>query len=73
MRYSSPAEGELASSPTVPLSVDGAEVSIRDGARFRNRYTEVGAEATTVPIADEAGAWVLDLAAGRRGVRPIAG
>ncbi|MBX3284822.1 MAG: hypothetical protein KF703_05720 [Actinobacteria bacterium] len=67
VRYASPAEGVVASSPSVPLSLDGVEVSIRDRSRFRNPYTAVGEGATTVPIAHDVGRWVLDLAAGRRG------
>ncbi len=42
VRYASPAEGRVASSPEVPLAVDGVAVSVRDRSRFRNRYTEVG-------------------------------
>jgi hypothetical protein len=66
VRYASPAEGLVASSPSAPLAVDGVEVSVRDRARFRNRYSEVGPAATTIPIADELGRWTLDLAAGTR-------
>ena len=67
VRYASPAEGVVASSPAVALAVDGTEVSVRDRSRFANRYTRVGPAATTIPIADDVGRWTLDLAAGTRG------
>lgn len=66
VRYPSPAEGTLELGWTGPLRVDGVEVPVGGHPRFSNRFTEVPAGGTTVPIADEEGGVVLDLLAGIR-------
>ena len=66
VRYASPAEGLLESRPGSPLRVDGTDVPLRADRRFRNPFSDVARGATTVPIVDAGGGWVLDLAAGTR-------
>ncbi len=67
VRYPSPSEGVLEVGWTGPLRVDGREVPIGDHPRFDNPFTQVATGSTEVVIDDGAGAYRLDLAAGRRG------
>ena len=66
VRYESPAEGTVECRPGSPLLVDGSPVELFHDRRFENPYTSIARGATTVPISDDVGAWVLDLAAGTR-------
>lgn len=66
VRYRSPAEGLVASGPGAPLQVAGRDVPVRYDRRFRNRWSDVRRGDPVVPIADDLGRWVLDLAAGTR-------
>jgi len=66
VRYDSPSESMVESSPETALRVAGSDVAVRYDARFANPFTQVAWGATTVPIRDGEGGWLLDLAEGRR-------
>jgi hypothetical protein len=66
VRYTSPAEGVLEVGPDGPLRVDGEEVPVDGYPRFANRFASVAAGDPVVTIADDHGAFTLDLAAGTR-------
>ena len=65
--YGSPTEGTIEMRPDVALLVDGEPVDLAHDRRFDNPYTSIARGTTTVPVADELGGWLLDLARGRRG------
>ncbi len=67
VRYGSPAEGTIASRPDALLEVDGRPVALDHDWRFENPFTSVRRGDPTVPIRDDHGGWILDLAAGTRG------
>ena len=64
--YGSPAEGLLEVPWAGPLRVDGEEVAIAGYPRMDNPFTHVAAGETTFVLADDEGAFALDLAAGTR-------
>jgi hypothetical protein len=67
VRYTSPSIGAVVSSgPDEALAVAGEPVAVRYQHRFDNPFTRIERGVTTVPIVDEHGGWVLDLAAGTR-------
>ncbi len=70
VRYASPSEGEVEVTPEVPLRVAGEVVPVRGDHRFDNPFTRVRRGVTTIPIADDGGTWVLDLAGGTRRAQP---
>lgn len=66
VRYRSPAEGLVELDADASLRVDGDPVAIDGYPRFANPFTTVAGGDPVVTIADEAGAFTLDLAAGTR-------
>jgi hypothetical protein len=69
IRYESPAEGIVEWRRDEPLSVNGSAVDLEHDQRFDNPFTSIRRGDTVVPITDDGGGWVLDLAAGTR--RPV--
>lgn len=68
--YRSPAEGLLELGWAGPLRVNGRELAVHDAPRFENPFTRVQRGATEIVIADDLGAFRLDLAGGRSGAVP---
>ncbi|HEX2577863.1 MAG TPA: hypothetical protein VHK88_16050 [Aquihabitans sp.] len=64
--YRSPAEGRIEVGWTGPLLVEGQEVAIAGYPRFDNPFATVATGDPVVAIADDAGSFTLDLAAGTR-------
>ena len=65
--YASPTGETIETRPDVALLVDGEPVDLAHDRRFDNPYTSIARGTTTVPVVDELGGWLLDLARGRRG------
>jgi len=67
VRYASPAEGVVEVDPDGSLRVDGEAVAIDGYPRFANPFSTVAGGDPELTIADDLGAFTLDLAAGTRG------
>jgi hypothetical protein len=65
--YRSPGEGLVRLDREGRLEVDGQPVATGGYPRFDNPFTSVAEGGSVLRLADGAGAFVLDLGAGRRG------